>query len=241
MKTFLLSQNWWQLLVVAIVSYFIGCFNAALVIARYKNRDITKMGSGNPGTMNISRELGWKAGILTFVIDALKGALPAVVAYLIYRDFVFAGTSVQTSDFMRSFSGFFVVVGHIFPVTLKFKGGKGIASTFGLFWGALACESGWWILGMFGLVLGIVLFILWTEWGGLGSLLGVSTFSIIQLVIFVNRYMDTGVNAYLVGLFGLIILVILFTWLAHYKNLRRLFSGEEHRTSLKKIFRKKKV
>ncbi len=241
MKTFLLSQNWWQLLVVAIVSYFIGCFNAALVIARYKNRDITKIGSGNPGTMNISRELGWKAGILTFVIDALKGALPAVVAYLIYRNSVFAGTSVQTSDFMRYFSGLFVVAGHIFPVTLKFKGGKGIASTFGLFWGALACENAWWILGMFGLVLGIVLFILWTEWGGLGSLLGVSSFSIIQLVIFVNRYMKTGMNAYLVALFSLILLVNLFTWLAHYKNLRRLFSGEEHRTSLKKIVRKKRV
>ncbi len=241
MKTFLLSQNWWQLLIVAIVSYLVGCFNAALVIARCKHRDITKMGSGNPGTMNVSRELGWKAGVLTFIIDALKGALPAVVTYFIYRDYVFAGTQVQTSDFMRYFSGFFVVVGHIFPVTLNFKGGKGIASTFGLFWGALACESGWWILGMLGLVLGIVLFILWTEWGGLGSLLGVSSFSVIQLVIFVNRYMKTDVNAYLVALFALIVLVNLFTWLAHYKNLRRLFSGEEHRTSLKKIFRKKKV
>ena len=241
MKEFFLAESFWQWIIAAIVCYFVGCFNAALIIARRNHRDITKMGSGNPGTMNISRELGWRAGIVTFFCDALKGAIPAVIAYFIYRKYTFAGTEVIVSDFMRYFCGLFVVVGHIFPVTMKFKGGKGIASTFGLFWGALACENGWWALGMLGLVLGIVLFIYFTEWGGLGSLLGVSSFSVIQLIIFFARYEKTELNAYLVGTFVLILLLNIFTWLAHYKNLRRLFSGEEHRSSLKKIFRKKKV
>lgn len=240
MKPFSLSQNWWQLLVAAIVCYFIGCFNAALLISRSKHRDITKMGSGNPGTMNMSRELGWKAGLATFVCDALKGGLPAIAAYFLYRGYYFEGTSVVVSDLMRYYCGLFVVIGHIFPVTMKFKGGKGIASTFGLFWCALACENAWWALFMFLFLLGILLFIFFTEWGGLGSLLGVASFSIIQLIFFFDRYGAIPVNAYMVCVFIVIFLINVFTWCAHHKNLTRLFSGEEHRTSLKKMGTKKR-
>ena len=240
MKPFIWSESFWQLPLFALVCYLIGCFNFALVISYFKHSDIRKMGSGNPGTMNVSRELGWKAGLLTFVCDAIKGGLPAVIAYFIYRDYVCEGTEVLVSDFMRYFFGFFVVIGHIFPVTMKFKGGKGIASTFGLFWGGLACENPWWALGMLALFAGILLFIFFTEWGGLGSLLGVSSFSVIQLLYFYHRYAKMGVNAYLVGIFMLILLINIATWVAHYKNLRRLFSGEEHRTSLKKIVKGKK-
>ena len=85
-----------------------------------------------------------------------------------------------------------------------------------------------------------VLFIFFTEWGALGSLLGVSSFSVIQLVIFYNRYEIFSVNAYLVCLLSLILLINIFTWTAHHKNLKRLFAGEEHRTSVKKIVRKKR-
>lgn len=239
METFVISQHIWQLPVLAIVCYLIGCINAALLIARFKKRDIRKLGSGNPGTMNVSRELGWKAGILTFVIDALKGAVPVVIAYFLYRNFVFENTRIIVADFMRYYCGLFVVIGHIFPVSMKFKGGKGIASTFGVFWGGLACENAWWALGMLGCCILILVFIYLTEWGGLGSLLGVSSFSIIQLIYFSFRYAKIILNAYLVWLFLWILLLNIFTWLAHYKNLRRLFSGEEHRTSLKKIVKKK--
>ena len=145
MKVFYFSESWWQFVLLAVGCYLIGCFNFARMISRFKHQDITKMGSGNPGTMNVSRELGWKAGLLTFVVDALKGALPAVVAYFIYRDYTFENTQIIVSDFMRYFCGFFVVLGHVFPITMKFKGGKGIASTFGLFWGGLACENAWWV------------------------------------------------------------------------------------------------
>jgi glycerol-3-phosphate acyltransferase PlsY len=189
--------------------------------------------------MNVSRELGWRAGIATFACDALKGALPVAAAYFLYRNFTFENSLVVVSDFMRYFCGLFVVIGHIFPVTMKFKGGKGIASTFGVFWGGLACENAWWALAMLGCCLLILLFIYATEWGGLGSLLGVSSFSVIQLVYFYFRYEKTPFNAYLVCVFVTILLLNIFTWLAHYKNLRRLFSGEEHRTSLKKIAKKK--
>lgn len=109
MKSFSFAQNWWQFVIVAIVCYFIGCFNFARLISRSKNRDITKIGSGNPGTMNMSREFGLKVGLLTFLCDALKGGAPAVIVYFLYRGYVFEGTVTLVSDFARYFSGLFVV------------------------------------------------------------------------------------------------------------------------------------
>ena len=240
MKEFSFAQNWWQFLLLAIVCYFVGCFNFAVLISRLKRKDITKMGSGNPGTMNMSREFGFKVGLITFFCDALKGGIPALVSYFIYRNSYFSGTLVCVADFSRYFCGLFVVIGHIFPVTMRFKGGKGIASTLGLFWVSLSCERLWWLLIGFAVLLCLVVFIFLTEWGSLGSLFGVSTFSIIQAIIFIVRYGNFALNAYTVCLFLLIFTINLFTWCAHHKNLARLFSGEEHRTSLKKLAQKKK-
>lgn len=129
MKEFYLSQGWYWFLLMAVVCYSIGCFNFAVLIAKLKHKNVRKIGSGNPGTMNMSREFGLKIGLLNFLLDAFKGGIPAMVSYFIFRGYVFAGTNVVVSDVTRYFCGLFVVIGHIFPVTMKFKGGKGIAST----------------------------------------------------------------------------------------------------------------
>ena len=240
MKQFIFSQSWWQLAVIGIVCYFIGCFNFARLISRIKKRDITKIGSGNPGTMNMSREFGLKIGILTFFCDAFKGGIPAIICYFMYRNTYFAGTNgVLVSDFLRYFCGLCVIIGHIFPVTTHFKGGKGIASTLGLFWCCLPCEWGWWVLLVFLGLIGVVFFIFYTEWGSLGSLVGVTGFSIIQMVIFVLKYQGIPFNAYLVAVYMNIFLINVLTWTAHRKNLARLFAGEEHHTSIKKLAKKK--
>lgn len=239
MKSFSFLQNWWQFVIVAIVCYFIGCFNFARLISRSKNRDITKIGSGNPGTMNMSREFGLKVGLTTFLCDALKGGVPAVIVYFLYRGYVFDGTATLVSDFARYFSGLFVVIGHIFPVTMRFKGGKGIASTLGLFWACLSCENPWWILLAFLCLVGVVVFIFLTEWGSLGSLLGVTGFSIVQLVIFLLRYGNFAVNAYTVATYLIIFAINVLTWTAHRENLVRLFAGEERHTSIRKLAKKK--
>ena len=222
----------------AIACYLIGCFNFALLISRMKKSDITKRGSGNPGTMNMSREFGLKIGVITFLCDALKGGIPALVSFFVYKNFVFAGTAVAVTDVSRYFCGLCVIIGHVFPVTMKFKGGKGIASTFGLFWLSLACENAWWLAIGFSIFWLIVLFITWTEWGSLGSLLGVSGFSIIQMVIMLLRYPNV-VNAYIITAYLLIFAINFLTWWAHRKNLARLFAGEEHHTSVKKLAKKK--
>lgn len=237
------TENWWQFLLIAVACYLIGSVNFAWLISRSKKKDITQMGSGNPGTMNMVRELGWKAGLATFVCDALKGGLPLLVAHLLFKDFYFKDSAVEVSDFIRHYCAVFVVVGHIFPATMNYRGGKGIASTLGAFWFSLSCENLWWILIGFVVAAVLIFFIYFTEWGSLGSLLGVTFCSISQAVIFVLRYQDMIRNAqvdlYLVWVFALLLAFNVLTWCAHYINLTRLFAGEEHRTSFKKFIKKK--
>lgn len=238
MKELVFSQSWGWFLLMAAASYLIGCFNFAVLIAKFKHRDVRKIGSGNPGTMNMSREFGLKIGLLNFVLDVLKGALPAVVSYFVFRSYVFAGTEVIVSDFTRYFCGAFVIVGHIWPVTLKFRGGKGIASTFGLFFACLGCENPWFLLVMFALfwlVLGVIVL---TEMGSLGSLFGVTLFSLWQGAIFYVRYPQP--NGWVIVLFLLLLFLNFLTWFAHRKNIVRLFAGEEHRTSVKKLSKGKR-
>ena len=239
MKDFYFSQNWWQFLVMAIVCYLIGCVNFARLISRKRHKDLTKIGSGNPGTMNMSREFGLKVGLLTFVCDALKGGVPALVSYFIYRGYQFAGTQFVVSDFTRYFCALFVIIGHIFPVTIHFKGGKGIASTLGMFWCSLSCESAWWILLGFAVAVVVIGFIYWTEWGSLGSLLGVTGVSIAQMTIFLLRYGKMPFNAYMVATYLFLFALNVLTWCAHHENIARLFAGEEHHTSIKKLAKKK--
>lgn len=237
MKEFSFVDNWWQFLLIAVVCYFLGSINFAWLISRAMHKDITKMGSGNPGTMNVVRELGIVAGVCTFLGDALKGVVPMLICFFIYRDYCFAGTETLVSDFVRYFSAVFVVIGHIFPASKHYKGGKGIASTLGIFWCGLSCEFPWWILLGFVVAAILITFIKLTKWGSLGSLLGVTGCSIIQLVIFVSRYVivaEMALNAYTVCVFMFILALNLLTWFAHNPNIKRLFSGEEHRTSSKK-------
>ncbi len=226
-------------MIMAVVCYCIGCLNFAVIISKKRHRDITKIGSGNPGTMNMSREFGLKVGVFNFFCDALKGGVPALVSYFIYRGYQFAGTGVQVSDFTRYFCGLFVIIGHIFPVTMGFKGGKGIASTLGLFWLGISCEHPWWVLIGFGYLLFVVLFIFLTEWGSLGSFVGVTGMSILQTILFGLKYGFFAFNAYMVAALLFIFVINVLTWGAHHANIDRLFAGEERHTSIRKLAKKK--
>jgi glycerol-3-phosphate acyltransferase PlsY len=239
MKELFIADTWYYFVLGAIISYLIGCFNFAVLISKIKKKDIRNIGSGNPGTMNMSRTFGLKIGVINFLCDALKGAVPVLCGYFIFRGFVFAGTNVVVSDFARYFFGMFAVIGHIFPVTMKFKGGKGIASTMGLFWCALSCEVWWFVFLGILLLVAIFMYIFLTEWGSMGSLIGVSTFTIWQAIIFVLRYSVELSSLYVIAIFAVLLILNLLTWIAHRKNLCRLMCGEEHRTSVKKMIKKK--
>lgn len=235
------SELWNWLLLGAVISYFIGCFNFAVLISGLKHKDIRHIGSGNPGTMNMTRTFGLKIGLINFFCDGLKGAIPVLCGYFIFRGYLFEGTDVVVSDFARYFFGVFAVIGHVFPVTMKFKGGKGIATTIGLFWCALSCETWWFVFIGLGIFICLFIYVYITEWGSMASLLGVSVYTIWQAVIFILRYADEMLNVYVVLCLMLLLVFNLITWIAHHKNLVRLMAGEEHHTSVKKMLRKKKA
>lgn len=240
MKEFYISQGWYWLLIGAVASYFLGCFNFALLISKIKHDDIRQVGSGNPGAMNVSRRYGLKVGLINFFCDGLKGAIPVLVAYYVFRGYYFAGTQVVVSDFMRYFYALFALIGHVFPVTLKFRGGKGISTTIGLLWCSVTCETWWFFFA--GLAFFILLFVYAgiTEWGSMGSLMGVAGFTIWQAVIFTLRYAALLANVYVALTFMILLALNVLTWGAHHKNLYHLMAGEEHHTSLKKMLKKKK-
>jgi len=232
MKELYFADSWYIFLSAAVICYFIGCFNFAVLISHFKKKDIRDIGSGNPGTMNMTRTFGLKLGAVNFFCDVIKGGLPALAAYLIFKDYVFGGTSVLVSDFARYFFGVFVIIGHIFPVTLKFRGGKGIASTMGLFVFALPCEKWWYFFIAAALLIGVLLYIAVTEWGAMGSLIGVSLLSVWQAVIFVLRCSENLLNIWVILDLMLLLVLNILTWTAHRKNIYKLLAGEEHRTSV---------
>ena len=243
MIEFSFAEGWYWFLLMAAACYLIGCFNFAVLIAKFKHKDVRKIGSGNPGTMNISREFGLKVGLINFLLDACKGGVPALVSFFVFQNTVFQGTNVLVSDFTRYFCGMFVIIGHIWPVTMRFHGGKGIASTLGLMWFSLSCEEWYYFLIILAILLfGVVGYIAYTEWGSMGSLLGVTSLSVFQGLIFFERYLTAGATANLwwVLLFMLLLAINFLTWFAHRKNLVRLFAGEEHRTSVKKLSKGKR-
>jgi glycerol-3-phosphate acyltransferase PlsY len=101
--------------------YLLGCFPSAVVVSRlFKKDDIRRHGSGNPGTSNMVRTYGVKLGALVLLCDVVKGVLAAFIGGLILPD---VGTY---------YGGLMAVVGHNWPVFLKFKGGKGVATSFGV-------------------------------------------------------------------------------------------------------------
>lgn len=232
MKEFVFAEKWYLFLIAAVVCYFIGCFNFAVFISHFKHKDIRNMGSGNPGTMNMIRTFGIKIGALTLLCDILKGGIPTMAGYWLFKGYVFEGTDVLVSDFARYFFGICAVIGHVFPVTFKFKGGKGIASTLGLFIFALPCEKWWFAFIAVGVLLLVILYIAVTEWGSMGSLLGVSGYTAWQAIMFAVRYFEELTNVWVILLFMMLLFINVLTWAAHRKNIFKLFAGEEHRTRI---------
>jgi len=230
------SRYWFIFVIMAAACYLIGSCNFAVIVSSIMGKDIRKRGSGNPGTMNMFREFGWGIGALTFFLDAFKGGIPALISYFVFRNYAFSGTvGILVSDFTRYLCGLFVIIGHVFPVFYKFKGGKGIASSLGLFWICLACERWWYIfIGLAWLVL-VLLYIVKIHWGSMGSLMGVAGFSLAQGAIFYFRYLSLGelTSPWVISMFMMLLLYNVITWAAHRKNIIRLLSGEEHLTGVK--------
>lgn len=231
------------LILFALGSYFFGNVNWAIIISRSKNKDIRQMGSGNPGTLNMSRNLGLKFGLLTFFLDIMKGVIPTLTSYFIFRGKYFERTIFEISDFAIYLCGLCVVLGHIYPVFFKFKGGKGIASTIGVF---LVCESvaGWeWTVIIIMALVAALVFIYLTEFGAMGSFIAITPPAIascIRLFVKYGGVKDSATLTFYVLTSMLLFAICLFTWFAHRRNIERMLAGDEHPTSIKEMVVKMK-
>ena len=111
-----------QWLLPALLGYLLGCSNMAFYLARLRGVDIRDAGSGNAGASNAMVLMGWGAGVLTAVHDIGKSVLAVVLARLLFPEAPYAGLVAGAAS----------VIGHMFPVFLHFRGGKGFASYFGM-------------------------------------------------------------------------------------------------------------
>ena len=191
-----------KLLGIFILAYALGNFSPAYLCGRlFGHFDIRERGSGNAGTTNIVRELGWRYGVLVFVLDALKGAAAVALGKWL------AGNPGIAA------AGFGVVIGHDFPVLLNFRGGKGVATTMGIMLSLFPAPT------LIALVL-LILVITLTRLVSLGSLIFVTSMAVFALV-------SDQPAALRIMTVGIAILAIL----RHRSNIKRLLSGTENKLS----------
>ena len=185
------------------LAFLIGSIPTAYWYAKFfHNIDIRKHGSGNVGATNSLRILGKKAGIVVLVIDLLKGLIPVLIA-----------KHLEFQDFQILLIGIFAILGHIFNPFLGFKGGKGIATAFGVILGFLP-------LGALICFVTFVLSYLITKYVSLGSILGATAFSVYALFHFQG---SPNVQILSVAL----TLLLIFT---HRSNIKKIIKGTENKT-----------
>jgi glycerol-3-phosphate acyltransferase PlsY len=199
------------LLLVAAVSYLLGSIPFGYLLVRiFRGEDVRLAGSGNIGATNVSRQSP-ALGVMTLLLDAFKGA--AAVWFAI---FVCSRISAPKgfSFSVMSLAALFAVLGHIFPVWLKFRGGKGVATGLGSF-AMIAPKS---VFAAVGVFLAVVLLFRYVS---LGSIAAVALFPL--LVWLVHEYGDAPMAMGLISLASLVIVA------KHHENIRRLFAGTENR------------
>ncbi|MBC7849978.1 MAG: glycerol-3-phosphate 1-O-acyltransferase PlsY [Chitinophagaceae bacterium] len=198
-----------------VVAYLIGSIPTSVWVSKFFfGIDIREYGSGNAGATNSFRVMGPKLGTLVMVVDMLKGLAAVKLAFLLpsYVDDDFARTGLQIG------LGLAAVVGHIFPIWADFRGGKGVATLFGLVLGI----SPWTAIYCVGIFL-VVLYV--TRFVSLSSILASVAFPVFILVIF-----NVENHAYRVFAIAVALLVIL----THQKNITRLLRGSESKVPILK-------
>ena len=206
------------LCILALGSYLIGNINFAKIISHSKKDDITKHGSGNPGTLNMLRTYGFKWAIFNMTLEICKGLIPTLIGKLVFKQWDLSQIAVYVA-------GVSVILGHIFPVIFKFKGGKGVAAFAGFSFVALP----WWVALI--ILAGCFTFVVITSIGSIGTLGFVLISTIIQLVL-INPS-NNGWVCYI--LLAFVATLIMFV---HRGNIKRLLQGKENPTNIRKAFKK---
>mgnify|MGYP006269280871 FL=1 len=192
-------MNAFTITLAVVVSYFCGTLPSAIAVARSKGVDITSFGSGNPGASNVGRALGTKYFVIVMVMDALKGAVPVAL--------------MLGDRHIAYLCGAAAVVGHVFPVTRRFRGGKGVATGAGV----VVVLHPFVLLAAFG------------SWLVVSKATGkASIASIVAVPVVIGGFFVARVSMWEVwSMIGIGLLVEI----RHIGNIKRLLSGSENRMS----------
>lgn len=204
-----------------ILAYLLGSINFAVIFSKvFLKEDVRKVGSGNAGTTNMMRSAGFLPGALTFICDALKGAVACGIGSAVFTVLNRAYPCDWTVPTVGAYiCGLACMLGHVFPVFFQFKGGKGVAVSVGIF--AICCPPA--------IVIGLAVFallVLTTGIVSVGSL--VAAITVVSLSIVFNH---SG-NIYICGAFSFAMGLIVF--LKHITNIKRLIRGEEKKITIHK-------
>lgn len=189
-------------IIVLIIAYLLGNISPAIILGKLSGIDIKKEGSGNAGTTNALRVMGKKAGVITLVVDILKGILA------VYIGRTFGGEALAMA------CGLLAFIGHIWPVFFRFKGGKGVATAFGVIFAVNQ------IMGLT-VALIMILVVLTTRRVSAGSVISALVFPFIA-----NLYNPDY-------LWWTLIMAVIMLY-KHSANINRLLKGEEPKLNFKK-------
>ena len=205
-------------IIIAIIAYAIGSINFSVILSKkMAGFDVREKGSGNAGSTNMLRAVGKKAAILTLVCDILKGVVSILIALLI-------GKIVKNVDraLLIQIAGILVVIGHTFPIFFGFKGGKGVATSFGV----LLMVN--WKIGFICLTFALVIIIA-SKMVSMGSIGAAILFPV--LTIFINEHYIVSASGLKYFIFSLILAV--FVIFNHRENVKRILNGTENKLSFK--------
>ena len=202
-----------------VFAYFIGSIPFGLILAKqYGYGDIREIGSGNIGATNVLRTGNKKLALATFILDGTKGVL-AIVTVLSTATFTLDTPAIDgTTDILFTTAcavGFFAILGHCFPIGLKFKGGKGVATAIGTLLAAVPFAG-------FAACLAWIITAKITKFSSFAALVAVAVAPVVAFVVYGGR--PAAVCA----------LITLLVWVRHKDNIARLRKGEEPKIGAKK-------
>lgn len=204
-----------KIIVCLIVGYLFGSFCTGYLVGKMHHVNIQQEGSGNSGTTNALRTMGVKAALLTFIGDLLKAVIPAIAVRIFMKE------DFDNSIILALYTGFGAVLGHNFPVWLKFKGGKGIAVTSGVI---LAIAD--YRVTIIGLIVFIIIVAV-TRYVSVGSLM-------VAWLLPINTLLFYRTSPVFVHMLMISLCFTILAYFQHRANIIRLLHGQEHKIGEKK-------